>query len=92
VAYRVLLTRAAGRDLDGLPRQAFEAIDERILALASEPRPASSRKMEGYPNYYRLRWTDYRAVYEIDDKMSAVVVIAVGHRSDIYRKLHRRSG
>lgn len=35
--------------------------------------------------YYRLRQGDYRIVYEIQDAVLIVLVIAIGHRRDIYR-------
>jgi len=35
--------------------------------------------------YYRIRQGDYRIVYEIIDDRLVVVIIAVGHRRDVYR-------
>lgn len=43
--------------------------------------------MKGYKNVYRMRTGDWRVVYEIRDKVLLVLVIAVGHRREIYRQL-----
>ncbi len=34
---------------------------------------------------YRVRVGDYRILYTIDDGVLLVVVVAVGHRRDVYR-------
>jgi mRNA interferase RelE/StbE len=34
-----------------------------------------------------LRTTDYRIIYRISDRELVIVVITVGHRRDVYRKL-----
>ena len=39
----------------------------------------------GEDNLYRIRTGDYRIIYQVRDKQLIVLVIAVGHRSDIYR-------
>ena len=38
------------------------------------------------PPLYRVRESDWRIVYEIQDAILLVVVIRVGHRSEVYRR------
>ena len=38
---------------------------------------------------YRVRVGQYRVAYTIDDDRIVVVVVAVGHRKDVYRLLRR---
>ena len=42
--------------------------------------------MAGGQGEWRVRTGDYRIVYEIDDGVLLVLVVAVGHREDIYRR------
>jgi mRNA interferase RelE/StbE len=41
--------------------------------------------MLGPGRHYRIRSGDYRIVYDVDDATMVVTVLAVGHRSEIYR-------
>ena len=59
---------------------------ERIRTLAVDPRPAGCEKLSGQERY-RIRQGDYRIIYEVEDARLIVLVVKVGHRREIYRKL-----
>jgi mRNA interferase RelE/StbE len=42
------------------------------------------KKLRGEENLYRIRLGDYRLVYEVRRKEILVLVIKIGHRSDVY--------
>jgi mRNA interferase RelE/StbE len=86
LAYGLVLTRAARKDLDRLPRGVLERADPLILALAENPRPFGSEKLQGFENLYRLRLGKYRILYEIDKAASLVTIARVAHRKNVYRK------
>jgi mRNA interferase RelE/StbE len=85
--YEIVLTRAAERGLSGLSKSDFRKVDARIQALAADPRPATSKKLEGVDDLYRVRSGDFRILYRIEDDCLVVVVVNVGNRRDIYRSL-----
>jgi mRNA interferase RelE/StbE len=60
-------------------------VDERILALAEEPRPPRAVKLQGAEGYFRIRVGDYRVVYAIEDDVLIVLVVRIGHRREVYR-------
>jgi mRNA interferase RelE/StbE len=62
--YRVLLERAAEKDLSRLPTEIHDRVIEAIQALAANPRPVGSRKLTGSKHDWRIRAGDYRVVYE----------------------------
>ena len=62
-----------------------ERIVTRINALATDPRPIGSEKLEGEENKYRARQGNYRIVYSIDDRNRVVVITKIGDRKDVYR-------
>jgi mRNA interferase RelE/StbE len=62
----------------------FSRIDQKILALADNPRPPGCKKLQGYRDHWRLRVGDYRIVYIIDDKVKRILVTRVAHRRDVY--------
>jgi len=56
-----------------------------IALLAQDPRPPTARALRGRPGC-RVRVGDYRIIYTVDDDVLVVVVVALGHRRDIYRQ------
>ena len=85
--YEIRLTRSAERDLRNLPRAAQVRIARAIDQLAASPRPRGAKLLAdvGPPRIFRIRVGDYRILYELRDDQLVVVVIAVGHRSEVYR-------
>jgi len=58
-----------------------------IEALVDEPRPPGAKKYRSEQrDIYRIRAGNYRAVYVIEDERLLILVIRVGHRSDVYRR------
>jgi mRNA interferase RelE/StbE len=87
VAYEVRLKPSAERKLRKLPRDAQQRIARRLDGFAAEPRPSGCERLSGLDDLYRVRVGDYRIVYEIEDDILVVLVITIGHRRDVYRRL-----
>jgi mRNA interferase RelE/StbE len=85
VAYRILFTPRALRDLRAVPDRDRARIGVRIDALALQPRPDGARKLAAADDIYRLRVGDYRILYVVADRVVTVTVVRIGHRRDIYR-------
>ncbi len=83
--YEVLLSKQARKQLEAsLPLFIHNEIIEDVSHLSSVPRPAGCKKLKGYKNSYRTRAGNYRIIYEIEDKVLRILVVAIGHRKDIY--------
>jgi mRNA interferase RelE/StbE len=87
VTYRIEVAPAAARQLRKLDPPARRRIQAAVELLAQEPRPAGAKKLVGGDREWRVRTGDYRIVYEIHDQVLLVLVLAVGHRRDIYQGL-----
>jgi len=49
---------------------------------------ARAAALEAYAGLYRLRIADdYRVVWRVDDTARTVLVLLIGHRKDVYRRL-----
>ena len=83
--YRVEITKRAERQFDSLPREAQVRVNKLFDVLAEDPRSHGAVKMEGHADLYRMRTGDWRVVYEIRDNVLLVLVVAVGHRREVYR-------
>lgn len=70
------------RKLDPPARRRIQAAVE---LLSTDPRPTGAKKLVGSEGEWRVRTGDYRIVYEIHDRKLVVLVLALGHRREIYR-------
>ena len=82
--YRLDLSRNAHRQIDRLPAQTQERINDTIARLAENPRPFGNRKLTAREGY-RIRVGDYRILYKIDDAARVVTVYRVRGRGDVYK-------
>jgi mRNA interferase RelE/StbE len=82
--YRIVLSRRATKELDALMDDVAARILARLEGLRTNPRPTDVKKLRGRDGW-RIRVGDYRVIYSINDKDLLILVVRVGHRSDIYR-------
>ena len=81
-------TAPAARELRKLDRPVQRRIAMAVTALGSDPRPAGSKAMVGHPaGVMRIRVSDYRVVYQIEDDRVLVTVVRVAPRREVYRNL-----
>lgn len=84
-SYRVLIKSSAVKELGAIPvKKDRQRIAGRIRALAEDPRPPGCERLHREERY-RVRQGGYRVVYSVDDGEGVVLVVAVGHRKDVYR-------
>lgn len=77
---------SAFRALNRLPEKIATAVVEFVYGgLAENPHRAGHPLRFELEGKHSARRGDFRIVYEIDDHQRAVTVLALDHRSDIYR-------
>ena len=86
MSYRIAISSAAARQLRKLDAQARRRIQAAIDLLSGNPRPAGAKKLVGGGGEWRVRTGNYRIIYELNDDALLVLVLAVGHRRQIYRR------
>ncbi len=85
--YKIFFRRSATKDLERIPKNDLKRILNRIASLAKNSRPIGHEKLAGQERY-RIRQGNYRIVYSIQDAELFVWIVKIGHRRDVYRKLH----
>ena len=85
MTYRVTFATSAARQLRKLDPPARRRIQAAIELLSGDPQPPAATQLVGGAGEWRVRTGDYRIVYEINDGELLVLVLAVGHRRDVYR-------
>jgi mRNA interferase RelE/StbE len=80
---------AALRELRKLDALVARRIRAAVEALRTVPRPHGVKPLAGRPGLLRIRVGDYRIIYEVRDSELIVVIIAVGHRRNVYSSRNR---
>jgi mRNA interferase RelE/StbE len=85
-AFAVAWTAASRRALARLPEKVASAVVEFLYgSLADNPHRVGKPLKLGLEGMHSARRGDYRVIYRIDDGQRLVTVLAIEHRSDIYR-------
>jgi mRNA interferase RelE/StbE len=87
MSYKIELKPSAIRTLGKIPKSDQRVIRLHIDSLANTPFPPNVKKLEGEENIYRIRVGDYRIVYQVHKKVLLILVLAIGHRKEVYRGL-----
>jgi mRNA interferase RelE/StbE len=88
VSYKIEFSRRAERDFKALPRNVQVRLAPRIDALARNPRPAGVEKLKSEDDLYRIRIGHYRVIYKIEDKALIVLMLRIGNRREVYRRVN----
>jgi mRNA interferase RelE/StbE len=84
--FAIAWTKASRRALTRLPEKVATSVVEFLYgSLASGPHRVGKPLKLGLEGLHSARRGDYRVIYRIDDQRHLVTVIAIEHRSDIYR-------
>lgn len=85
MTFEVRWTESAFKKLEKLDRGIQERIVAKIDEAAVDPFVVAKR-LSGV-NLYSIRVGDYRVITSIERQKMVVLVVEVGHRSKIYKKL-----
>ena len=85
--YSVEFRPAVLKSMKRLPKKELRKIKNKIDGLAENlPDPATT-KMKGNNPFHRVRTSNYRIVYQILENRLVILVVKVGHRKDVYKRL-----
>ncbi len=85
--YRIEFKRSAAKVLKKLPKPDRRRIRDKIDSFTENlPDPATT-KMKGDNPFHRVRVGDYRIIYEVHEGTLVILVLKIGHRKEVYRRL-----
>jgi mRNA interferase RelE/StbE len=89
--YRIEYRPAAERSIAKMDRFITQQVVSDIEKLAENPRPHGLKPLKGSKErFYRVALgpkKNYRAIYQILDERLLIVVVDVGDRKEVYRRL-----
>jgi len=91
VSYNVRLTDKAAKDLRGMDGSVRPLIIKSLEKLASTPEVGKPLTYE-FTNLFSYRASSYRIIYRILGEEITVLVVAIGHRREVYDRLRKIIG
>jgi len=81
--YKIIFEKKAAKFFISQPSQQKKRLARAIYRLPD----GDVKTIKGYKNFYRLRVGDYRVIFTINDSDLIIIVLTIGNRGDIYKKL-----
>ena len=85
--YSIKFRPAVLKSLKRFPKRDLVRIKKKIEELGSNLPNPNTTKMKGENPFHKVRSGDYRIVYEIHDDILVIMIVKVGHRKEVYKKL-----
>ena len=79
----IAFTPAAWRDWQRLPKQTQARLKTKLTFYSNDPLKYAVKLTDPAIGQYRFRIGDYRIVFDLS--ADTIVILAVGHRKDIYK-------
>ena len=81
--YTLVVPKHVEQQLDRIQRRDRARVSRRIAALSTDPRPRRVEKLTAdRDDRYRVRQSDWRIIYTIDDRNRTVVIDEVARRNE----------
>ena len=85
--YRIEFKSSAAKALKKIPKSDQKRIRDRIDSLSENLPDPTTTKMKGDNPFHRIRVGNYRIIYEIHGDILVIMVLKIGHRKEVYRRL-----
>ncbi len=83
MSFHLVYTRRAVKDIQKLEQSVKSRIGKALLRFAADPLKHSKQLTNPTLGTFRFRVGDYRVIFDLDGDQ--IVILRVGHRSDIYK-------
>lgn len=91
MGYKLVILNKAEKEIKKVPQNISKKIIQRIYELQNEPCPSGYKKLTDFRSHrvpdkvcYRVRQSDYRIIYTIEEEMITITVVQVKHRKEVY--------
>ena len=90
--YRIELSKNASKNLKSLDNSVRQRVMKFFEKLEKTENPKSFGEAleENLSGYWKYRVGNYRIVVDIQDDQLVVLIIAIGHRSIIYKEIDKK--
>lgn len=75
------------KSLKRFPKRDLVRIKKRIEDLSRNLPEPGTTKMKGNNTFHKVRTGDYRIIYEIHNDRLIILIVKIGHRKDVYKRI-----
>jgi mRNA interferase RelE/StbE len=87
VKYSVEFRPAVLKSMKRISKKDLRRIKNKVDDLAENLPDPTTTKMKGNNPFHRVRTGNYRIIYKILEDRVVILVVKVGHRKDVYKRL-----
>ena len=87
MVYTIEFRPALLKSLEKFPKRDLVRIKKKIEELGSNMPDPKITKMKGENSFHKARSGNSRIIYEIHNDRLVILVVKIGHRKDVYKKL-----
>ncbi len=81
--YQVVIEKQVQKQLAKITPPNYNKVVSALQDLTNNPRPQGYKKLKGRQGY-TIRVGDFRIIYNINDNILTVFILAIGNRRDVY--------
>ncbi len=85
--YSIEFRPAVLKSLKQFPKKDLVRLKKKIAELENNLPNPSTTKMKGNNPFHKIRSGDYRIIYEIHNDTVIILIVKIGHRKDVYKRL-----
>jgi len=85
--YSIEFRPAVLKSLESFPKRDLVRIKKKIEELGSNLPDPKTTKMKGDNSFHKVRSGNYRIIYEIHNDRLVILVVKIGYRKDVYKKI-----
>ncbi len=75
------------KSLKRFPKRDLVRIKKKIEGLGENLPNPDQTKMKGNNPFHKVRSGNYRIIYTIEEERLIILIVKIGHRKDVYKKL-----
>src|SRR5437763_244601 len=81
--FQIKFRTSALSEIKSLQPNLKNRVRDAIDSLEKDPRPMGYKKLKGFANLFRIRISNIRVIYSIDDQIVTVTIIKIGNRREV---------
>jgi len=85
--YKIDFRPSVLKSLKRFPKRDLVRIKKKIDELGNNLPPQRITKMKGDNSFHEIGSGNYRIIFEVHDDKLVILVVKIGHRKDVYKKL-----
>ena len=82
--YKLKFAKSVKKDLRKIPNNDVLKILKIINSLLDDPYPVNVKKLS-HQEKYRIRYWQYRILYQIENEILTIYIIKIAHRKEVYK-------